>query len=287
MLFVRTKSLLFLGICSTLLLFSCGLGIKSADSLPTISGASSSPNEDGSVTVTINGTGFVNGMTVVVNGVNCTDVNVLSSTQLTCVLPNGQIALVNIVVTTPSGGSSPPVDSYHTIFVTSSGYAGDFGGVSGVNGADAKCAAKAATGSKTSGLSGHWRAVLSDPTVNAKDHITFYANAKLKNTNGDTVVNLGSDLWSGGSLLNPIRYNENGGDSAKYGWTGSNSDGTRATAGGQDDSCGNWTQGSNTGNGIYGDPHLTNSSWINSGTDACGSQGGHYPLGFYCINSKD
>lgn len=79
-------------------------------SAPTVSGASSISNSDGTVTVTITGTGFVDGMTVFVNANPCTDVRVLTSTTLTCRLPNGQIALVNVVVIAPGGGTSPALN---------------------------------------------------------------------------------------------------------------------------------------------------------------------------------
>lgn len=95
----------FLGIA-----LSCGTGVKSdKTAAPGVSGASSTENPDGSVTVTITGSGFLEGVTVVVNGSDCTDVHILSSTQLTCILPNGNIQLVNIVVIPPGGGGSTPI----------------------------------------------------------------------------------------------------------------------------------------------------------------------------------
>lgn len=90
----------------TLFLASCGMGVRPGAPPLTIGSASSSPNADGTVTVTITGSGFVDGMTVRVDGNACSNVHLVSSTQLTCVLPNGNIALVNIVITTPGGGSS-------------------------------------------------------------------------------------------------------------------------------------------------------------------------------------
>lgn len=89
-----------------LFLNSCGMGVKGENGArPSVSGATSSANSDGSVTVTITGTGFTAGATVTVDGISCTSVHVLSSTQLTCVLPSSHY-LVNIVVTTPGSGSS-------------------------------------------------------------------------------------------------------------------------------------------------------------------------------------
>lgn len=94
-------------IAALTLILGCGVGIKYDSFLPpSVGGATSVPGANGSVVVTITGTNFVNGMSVRVDGVDCTDVHVLSSTELTCVLPNADIALVNIVLTTPGGGGS-------------------------------------------------------------------------------------------------------------------------------------------------------------------------------------
>lgn len=87
-------------------LSSCGQGIG-LPSIPLgISGATSAANTDGSVTVTLTGSGFITGITVTINSYPCTNVNVISSVELTCQLPSANIALVNIVATIPGGLSS-------------------------------------------------------------------------------------------------------------------------------------------------------------------------------------
>ena len=54
----------------------------------------------GGNTVTITGTGFVDGATVSLGGSSCTSVSVLSSTSLSCVAPAGSVgAVVDVVVT--------------------------------------------------------------------------------------------------------------------------------------------------------------------------------------------
>lgn len=54
----------------------------------------------GGKTLTINGAGFISGITVTVGGASCTSVNLVSSTQLTCVNPlRSTPGLVNIVLT--------------------------------------------------------------------------------------------------------------------------------------------------------------------------------------------
>lgn len=63
-----------------------------------------SPNAgrtQGSTAVTITGTGFISGATVVFGSSACTSVNVASSTQITCITPSNAAGSVNVVVTNP------------------------------------------------------------------------------------------------------------------------------------------------------------------------------------------
>lgn len=101
------------------LLCTCGEGIATKSAAPGVSGATSTTNADGSVTVAIVGTGFVTGITVTVNGTNCSNVNVVSTTSLTCTLPSDKIPLTNIVVTTSGGGSNAPTTLSSPIISTS------------------------------------------------------------------------------------------------------------------------------------------------------------------------
>ena len=52
-----------------------------------------------------------------------------------------------------------------------------------------------------------WHAILSDSTVNARDHVPILA--PLYNTHGQLVATNSADLWDG-SILNPIQYDEQG-----------------------------------------------------------------------------
>lgn len=269
-------------------LASCGMGICSingcgdAVGAPTITSVSTSANADGTQTVSISGTGFVVGTTVTVNGNNCTPVTVISSILLRCVLPNTSIAMTNIVITNPnSGGSSgggSGANAFHTLFISHPGNVGSFGGLAQ---ADALCVTAAASGSKTSSLTGTWRAILSDETTNAKDRITFVSGAAVKSTNGDTIVASGSDLWTG-ALLAPPAYNQNGlpENSPNGVWTGSNADGTKSSG----ETCSSWTGG---GTGTAGDSGSLSGGWLNGVLgNSCGSGMGGHPPQFYCINSN-
>lgn len=117
---------LTLACLTALLLFSnCGKGLR-PDGDPisgpaTISDISSEPNGDGTVTVTIRGSNFQNGSTVTISGENCYNVNVVSQTRLTCILPNGTIALVNVIITAPNGVATPtgPTSPFVSAIATS------------------------------------------------------------------------------------------------------------------------------------------------------------------------
>lgn len=102
---LKKMVLYFLGFALALIP-SCGVGLCSGSACgggPSIAGATSTPNADGSITVNITGAGFVAGVTVVVHGNLCTNVQVISSTQLTCILPSSSIPLTDIVITLPGG----------------------------------------------------------------------------------------------------------------------------------------------------------------------------------------
>lgn len=86
---------------------------------PTVNAVNpSSGSPTGGNTVTIQGTGFVSQATATLGGQPCTNVNVLSSTQLTCVAPAGTNgATVNATVTNIGGLSGTGVGVY--TYVTS------------------------------------------------------------------------------------------------------------------------------------------------------------------------
>ena len=80
---------------------------------PTIS--SITPNNgstNGGTSVTLAGTGFLQGATVTIGGNNCSNISVASGTSLTCVTPAGSTGTVSTVVTNPDGQTFSLANSY-------------------------------------------------------------------------------------------------------------------------------------------------------------------------------
>ena len=130
-----------------------------------------------------------------------------------------------------ANASCPPIKR---VFVTSTRYSGNLGGLSG---ADGICQAHA-DGASGGPLGGTWVAWLSTGSVNAKDRIP---QAEYRLIDGVTVVAVGKADLSDGSLLHAIDMDENGATvSGPYAWmhTGTIANGT---ARGWD--CSGWTAG--------------------------------------------
>ena len=105
----------------------------------------------------------------------------------------------------------------HRIFATSNVYDGDLGGISG---ADSKCNSVASA----AGLQGNWRAVISDYSTHARDHVTIAGT--VMNMNGQKVADNKSDFW-GRCLDAAVGYDESGSSISRWdqAWTGTHSDG--------------------------------------------------------------
>jgi hypothetical protein len=132
----------YLTLCLAFFLFSCSNPLTPSSSLPPgfhpgIPGPSASPGEAPTITevipssgpstggtlLTINGTGFVAGVSVLLGGQSCNSVVVISSTQLTCLTPAHATGADTLIVTDPGqlvaslsnaffftgGGSTSPV----------------------------------------------------------------------------------------------------------------------------------------------------------------------------------
>ena len=78
------------------------------DPVPTVTAVSPDAGAvTGGTTITVTGTGFVtSGTSVAVGGIPATGVSVISSTQLTALVPAGQAGAVDTTVTTPGGTST-------------------------------------------------------------------------------------------------------------------------------------------------------------------------------------
>ncbi|MFA4941221.1 MAG: DUF1554 domain-containing protein [Patescibacteria group bacterium] len=174
------------------------------------------------------------------------------------------------------------------VFVTSTTYNGNLGGVSG---ADEKCQARADAAS----LGGTWKAIISGDSITARSRIG-YNWLFLVNTLGEPVaVNLVAtgtvsslEPWvprdGTNYLYYSIQYNEFGVAKTGCVWTGSTANGLLNTA---DDQCSNppnsgpdWTYNSAGYNGTEGRSNYTDSQWIKE-TIGCGNCSGSNSL--YCI----
>ena len=139
----------------------------------------------------------------------------------------------------------------HKIFVTStSNHTGNLGGLTG---ADAICAARAASG----GLPGTFKAILSSDSESAKDRLVITGAVYNNHPSPGLVAANAAALWSGSIGAAP-RYDEYGTMQAQEAWTGSS--GLGVTASGM--TCNSWSTDSSGFNGNAGYPSATNSQWL-------------------------
>lgn len=88
------------------------LTVNAASGSPTISSISpSTGGSTASVSVTITGTNFSGSATVTVGGSQCSNVSIVSSTQITCTVPSGAVGAQDVVVTV-TGGSATLVGGF-------------------------------------------------------------------------------------------------------------------------------------------------------------------------------
>jgi len=157
------------------------------------------------------------------------------------------------------------------IFVTSTTYSGNLGGLSG---ADSKCQARA----NAAGLSGTWVALLSSASVNAKDRIL---DIPYETISGKSIATSKADLFDG-VISNPIDISElgtqiNSGPNPNIYedlvWTGTNADGVYSGK-----TCYSWTDSTNMETTI-GRTYHTDYRWIHLGDQTWCSN----PLHLYCV----
>ena len=150
------------------------------------------------------------------------------------------------------------------VFVTSTTYSGNLGGLVG---ADAACQAHADSAS----LGGTFRAWLSTSTVNAKDRI-LPTIAPYVQPNGDEVT---TNFY--GDLVTAIDVDEHGDlvTPTEWVWTGTLAspigDASAAT-------CSDWTTASSGVSGTIGHAEMTDSSWTEFADVGC-----HELLRLYCF----
>lgn len=160
------------------------------------------------------------------------------------------------------------------VFLTHTSINGNMGGLAG---ADALCAAEASA----AGLSGTYKAWLSDDSTSAASRLT-HSSYPYKEVDGTLIANNWDDLVDGG-LQAPINKDATGANSGSinsFVWTGSNPDGSITGT-----SCTNWTyQYNGCGTNCQGMVGISftyeyPSQWTVFGPTGC-SQGG---AGIYCL----
>ena len=157
----------------------------------------------------------------------------------------------NLVTSTPIANIQSKGLS-HRAFVTSTTYNGNLGGL---NGADDKCAAVAASG----GLSAdHWRAILSTSFNNISQRLTI--TGPVYRTDGGMVATGSTDFWDG-TLVYSIGTYENG-----VPYSGTNQVWTSSTSVGFDNgiSCGNFTYANGNGANYQGLANYADTNWTGS-----------------------
>lgn len=188
-------------------------------------------------------------------------------------------------VTVPDG---PPLTHY-LVFVTSTTYTGNLGGLAG---ADQKCMDRAAA-AMPSPLPGTFKAWMSDSATSAAAHVTTHGTLPYVLVDGTTVV---AADWSaltsanGAQVQNMITMDENGntvpgtsdtcsGFGGHYVWTNSNDDGTLYTGAG---TCQDLTSALNgdTGNTGSASTNQGDTKWWSSW---CNGQSCDSLASLYCL----
>ncbi len=155
----------------------------------------------------------------------------------------------------------------HFAFITSTGFDGNLGGMSG---ADAKCQLQADAGVMTRGLGLKWKALLSTDTVNANDTTRMQIQGPIMMLNSSAVavkvVDDATDLWDA-SLDRAFEFDENG-DAVNVGfWTGTGSAGDNFNF-----NCSNWTSSQSSIQGTVGSSVFSGGFWANTVNQPCDAQ---------------
>lgn len=178
--------------------------------------------------------------------------------------------------TATAGDHGTPVDVLNPlacgaakyIFVTSTSYDGNLGGVSG---ADDKCQAHA----DLAGLPGTYLAWISDGTDTPDSR--FNENPGIyKLTDETTIATDWADLIDG-TLSTAIDLDESGNAAPSSAWTDVEDDGTDNTTNATD-RCQNWTSNTSGNDGRRGSTSSTTSTWTSTATSSCDNT---YAL--YCV----
>jgi hypothetical protein len=148
------------------------------------------------------------------------------------------------------------------VFVTSTTYSGNLGGLHGAN---AKCQTQASA----AGLSGTWIALLSIPNGEIRKSMPWNWG-RLRRLDGATVANSLADLWDG-QIQNPINITENQVNKSTLVWTGIPIDYYSRN-------CGDFSIGTASSTSYSGNSDLT-SAWVTSNGSNCSNL-----LSLYCMS---
>jgi uncharacterized protein DUF1554 len=166
-----------------------------------------------------------------------------------------------------SGTSCVPATNL--IFVTTATYTGNLGGLAG---ADAKCQSVATAG----GLTGTYKAWLSDSTTSAAMRMTHAANPYVV-FDGTEISATWTTLTSS-KFLTPIDESQVGGTVSSTPWTNTQADGTISVATTADD-CDDWTTAASTSVGLVGNTTMEGKPWT-AGNPPVGCNSA---LPLYCV----
>ena len=160
---------------------------------------------------------------------------------------------------------SPAAATYKRVFVTSTFYTGNLGGLSG---ADQKCSDRASAAN----LGGTWKAWISDsnksPASQSDGDIWTQFNGEYRLVDGTKVADTWTDLTDE-SLDNAINITENNTPvSASATWTNTLATGSINFAG-TILSCNDWKDGTNSSFGLGGVPQATTQSWTVGDDEYC------------------
>ena len=163
---------------------------------------------------------------------------------------------------TPPEDDTPPEDEQEgyiegqigTIFVTSNQWNGAMGGLSGV---DEKCQVSA----QYSGLSGTWKAIIGDTSINARTRINIDTTFYL--LDGTKIADSHADLFDG-TIDSNIDLTNNFDYVSGDVWTGSDGAGYYIS-----DHCNNWQWVSENYYGLTGHTIKSDSDWIHNAPEQC------------------
>lgn len=162
----------------------------------------------------------------------------------------------------------------HRIFITSSFYTGNLGGLAG---ADEKCQEAA----DDAGLTRTYQAILSteatDSSANARLSISGDIYVVDSSEEKALIIASGSSIWDtdSESLLGQINIDERGDTVSATPWTGTDSEGGVVPSG----HCVAWSSSSNSFTGETGSTDHLDDRWLESGEIACDNS---HPI--FCIS---